>query len=70
MKSIIKTTGKLLSVAVALFVYTCAARLMYAMYGDLDSSVVSIVYYVIVCLFLMFLTYVSSVLFYHELFKK
>ena len=70
MKSIIKTTGKILSVLTALFVYTCAARLMYAMYGDLDSSVVSYIYYVIVCLFLMFLTCVSSVLFYSELFKK
>jgi hypothetical protein len=70
MKSIFKTTGKVIAVLTALLVYTCAARLMYAMYGDLDSSVVSYIYYVVVCLFLMFLTCVSSALFYFELFKK
>jgi len=70
MKSIIKTTGKLVSVLIALFVYSCAARLMVAMYGDLDTSVTSYVYFTIVSLFLMFLAFVSGTLFYQELFKK
>lgn len=70
MKSIIKTTGKLVSVLTALFVYSCAGRLMVAMYGDLDTSVASYVYFTIVSLFLMFLAFLSGTLFYQELFKK
>jgi len=43
---------------------------MVAMYGDLDTSVTSYVYFTIVSLFLMFLAFVSGTLFYQELFKK
>jgi len=70
MKSIFKTTGKVIAVLTALFVYTSAGRMLYALYGDLSHSLVSYLYFTIVCGFITFLMFASGSLFYHELFKK
>lgn len=70
MKSIFKTTGKVIAVLTALFVYVCAGRMLYALYGDISHSLVSYLYFTIVCGFITFLCFASGTLFYHELFKK
>ncbi len=70
MKSIIKTTGKVISVLTALFVYVCAGRLMYALYGDLTNDFACYLYFTIVCGFITFVSALSFSLMYSELIKK
>ena len=70
MKSIFKTTGKVIAVLTALFIYVSAWRMLYALYGDISNSLVSYLYFTIVCGFITFLMFLSGSLFYHELFKK
>jgi hypothetical protein len=70
MKSIFKTTGKLILVLTALFVYVSTGRMLYALYGDMSHSLVSYLYFTIVCGFITFLCFALGTLLYHELFKK